>query len=77
MMEEIIPIGMDEWEKVVELYLVEFLVCNVDSLRQKYKLIHEKKVLTGNLNMPEEVCLAKKVKYMIRNRVQLRGGVGV
>ena len=73
-MEEILLIGPDKWEKVVELHLFEFPGCDVDCLRRKYTYIHRKKVPTGDLNMPEEVRLAKKFKYMIGDQVQLEGG---
>ena len=64
-MEDILPIGPDEWEKVVEAYSVEFLDWDVDSLQRKYTVIHRKKLPTENLNILEEVRLAKKLKYMI------------
>ena len=73
-MEEILPIGPDEWEKGVELYLVEFPGHDVDGLRQKYTSIHQKKATTVNPNMSEEMSLAKKVKYMTGDWAQLRGG---
>ena len=49
----------------MEICLIEFLGRYVDSLRRKYTSIHREKVPTGDPNMPEEVRLAKKLKYMI------------
>ena len=62
-MEKILLIEPNEWEKVAEVHLVEFPGWYVDSLRRKYTSIHRKKVPTRNLKMPNEVRLAKKVKY--------------
>ena len=73
-MEDILPIGPDEWENVVEAYSVEFLDWDVDSLQRKYTVIHRKKLPTENLNILEEVRLAKKLKYMIGDWTQLGQG---
>ena len=64
-MKDILLIGLDEWEKVVELHSVNFPGRNVDSLCRKYTSIHRKKVPTCDPNMREEVRLAIKVKYTI------------
>ena len=58
----------------MELHLVNFLGCGTNSIRRKYTSIHRKMAPTSNLNMPEEVSLAKKVKYTIVDQAQLRGG---
>ena len=64
-METFFSIGLDEWEKVVEIYSVDFPGQDVEYLCRKYTVIQREKVPTGDLNMPEEVRLAKKVKYLI------------
>ena len=61
---------------MVEVHPVEFPGQDVDSLRRKYTSIHVKKVPTGDPNIPEEMRLAKKVKYMIGDHTQLGGGGG-
>ena len=58
----------------MKLHLVNFLGCGTNSIRQKYTSVHRKMVPTSNLNMTEEISLAKKVKYMIFDQAQLRGG---
>ena len=67
-METILPIRLDEWEKVVEAHSVEFLDQGVDSLRRKYTSICRKKMPTGNPNMLEGVRLTKNLKYMNGDR---------
>ena len=59
-MEEILSIGTNEWEKVVEVHLVESPGRDFDSLRRKYTSIHRKTVPTRDPNMQEEVRLTKK-----------------
>ena len=58
----------------MELHLFKFTGHDVDSLRRKHTSIQRKKVPIINPNMLEEVCLAKKIKYMIGDRVNLGGG---
>ena len=71
-METILIIGPGEWEKVVEAYYMDFPGRDLGSLHQNYTAIHHRKVPTNNLIMLE-VRLAKKIKYMIGDCVQLRG----
>jgi len=59
---------------VVDLHSVKLPGHDIGSLRRKCTSIHQKKVPTGDLNMPDEVHLVKKVKYMIGDRAQLEGG---
>ena len=53
------------------VYYIEFPGRGVDILQMKYTSFHRKKLPTGDPNMPQEVCLAKKVKYMIGDWAQL------
>ena len=59
------------------MYVVKFPGRNADSICWKYTSTHQKQVPTGDPNMPEDVRLAKKVKYTIRDQAQLGGRGGV
>ena len=70
-MEKVLPIGPIEWDLVLAAHIENFPGRNVESIRRKYTTTHRKKVPTGNPNMPPEVSLAKKVKYLIGEKVEL------
>ena len=73
-MEDIKPIGPDEWEKVVNEHSVMYPGRDVDSICRKFINCHRKKVPTGDPDCPEEIRLAKRVKYLIGDRANLGGG---
>ena len=73
-MQDILPIGPDEWDKVLELHSVIYPGRSVESLRRKYHSLHRKKIPTGDPLMPAEVRLAKRVKYLIGNRASMGNG---
>ena len=73
-MEDIKPIGPDEWEKVINEHSVMYPGRDVDSIRRKFINCHRKKVPTGDPDCPEEIRLAKRVKYLIGDRANLGGG---
>ena len=72
-MANIKPIGPDEWQQVVDEHnqLYGEMNRSVDSLRRKFASLHRKKVPTGDPHCPEEVKLAKRVKYSIGNKADL------
>ena len=55
----------------MEEYSVDFAGRYANSLPCKYTAIHQKKMPTGNLDISEEIRLAKKVKYIIEDFAQL------
>ena len=73
-MEEILPIGPDEWDEVLARHSTEYSNRSVESIKRKYQDLHRKEVPTGDPAIPQHVRLAKKVKYMIGNRANLGGG---
>jgi hypothetical protein len=70
----IMPIGGDDWEAVLEEHSIEYPGREVDSLRRKFSQLHRKKIPTGDPRCPEEVKLAKRVKYQISSRADIGDG---
>ena len=73
-MEQVVPIGPDEWESVLADHSIVYPGRDVDSIRRKFHSLHRKKVPTGDPNMPIEVKMAKRVKYLIVDKAELCGG---
>jgi hypothetical protein len=71
------PISQEAWEMVLAEHNVEFGHKNrtVESLRRKYAQLHRKKIPTGDPECPEEVKLAKRVKYAICTAADIGDGV--
>lgn len=74
LMEESLPIGPEEWEKLVSDRSSVYAGRTVNSLRRKYKILHRKPIPTGDPTIPSEVKQAKRVKFMIGQRVNIGGG---
>ena len=68
------PIGLEEWEKVVDDHSVMYPVKNIESIRRKYDSLNRKKVPTGDPSISIEVRMAKRFKYFIEDIVELCGG---
>jgi hypothetical protein len=70
------PISQEAWEMVLAEHNVEFGHKNrtVESLRRKYAQLHRKKIPTGDPECPEEVKLAKRVKYAICTAADIGDG---
>ena len=73
-MEGIVPIGPDEWEKVVDQHSISYPGRDVESIRRKYNSLYRKKVPTGDPSMPTEIRMAKRVKYLIGDKAEVCGG---
>lgn len=73
-MEQILPIGQDEWEQVQLQHSVLYPGRDVDSIRRKYSSLHRKSVPTGHPNIPPEVRAAKLVKVKIGEKADIGGG---
>jgi hypothetical protein len=71
---EILPIGGEDWNAVLEAHSVDFPGREVDSLRRKFSLLHRKKTPTGDPRCPEEVKLAKRIKCQISGRADVGDG---
>ena len=73
-MQSILPIGPNEWDMVVDAHSAKYEGRDLESLRRKYTSLHRKKMKTGSPNIPPEVLLAKKVKYMIGDKAEIGDG---
>ena len=67
-MEEILPIGPHDWDRVASNHAATFPGRDVNSLRRKYTSLYRRTIPTGDPNCPEEVRLAKKVMRDIGDR---------
>jgi len=70
-LEEIIPVTATAWERVAELHLSRYpdQKRNVDSLKRKFKELHNKKVPTGDPLCPPAVRRAKRIRYLIIDKM--------
>jgi hypothetical protein len=69
-MKEVMPIGGDEWDEVLDRHSVGY----PDSLRRKFSQFHRKSTPTGDPVCSKEVKLAKRVKYRISSRADVGDG---
>jgi hypothetical protein len=68
--EDILPISGEEWEEVETEHMIEYAENNRTgaSLRRKFMELYNKKVPTGDPNMPDTVRLAKKIRFKIEEK---------
>ena len=72
-MKNVLPIGPDQWAEVASQHSILIPRSDIDSIRQKYHILHKRGILTGDPLCPAELKLAKKVKYNIGIKVDLGG----
>ena len=60
--ERILPINMEGWNEVHDIFNSKHSPQGVEGLRRKFNKLANKPVPTGNPNMPEDVKLAKSIK---------------
>eukprot|EP00536_Pseudo-nitzschia_multiseries_P018483 jgi/Psemu1/55804/gm1.55804_g len=67
---EILPVGPEEWAQVTQIHKDNFPNTHrsVQNLCRKYGHLYLKKVPTDDPNFPEEVKLAKRVKWLIKGK---------
>jgi len=70
MMENILPIGNDEWDTVRREHLIKFpgQARDINSLRRKYNQLSHKRVPTDDPNCLPEVKRAKRIRIDIRKK---------
>ena len=68
------PIGSEEWQAVTDEHNEDFPGRSKESLMKKYATLYRKKIPTGDPNCPEEVKLAKQVKYLIGQKAAVGDG---
>lgn len=61
-MEEVLPLGPDEWEHVASLLSTTYPDRSVASLRRKYHDLHRVRVPTGGPHCPGDVNKMKRIK---------------
>ena len=72
-MSEVLPIDTEQWVIVTSRHAETYSGRELESLRHKFTELHMKNIPTGYPNMPEDVRLAKKVKYEIGIKANLGG----
>ena len=73
---DILPIGPNEWQRVVDLHGEQYSGRDKDSIVRKFTQLHRRKIPTGDPNMPPEIRLAKRIKYGIGDKAELADGTG-
>ena len=68
---EVIPISGFDWNFVEEEHAKKFPGRDVLSLRRKFALLHRRQIKTGDTNMPKDVRLAKRIKYLQGQRADV------
>ena len=66
--ERILPIDVEGWNEVHELFNSKHTPRGVEHLKRKFNKLANKPVPTGNPNMPEDVKLAKSIKGKLFRR---------
>ena len=69
--EEILPISLTAWERVAEVHLSRYPGLNwtVDSLKRKFKELHNRRIPTGDPLYPPAVCQAEHLRREIIYRL--------
>ena len=60
--EQILPIDVEAWNEVHDVFNSKHTPQGVEGLKQKFNKLANKPVPTGNPNMPEDIKLAKSLK---------------
>ena len=60
--EHILPIDVEGWNEVHDMFNSKHTPQGVEGLKHKFNKLANKPVPTGNPNMPEDVKLAKSIK---------------
>jgi len=65
--EEVLPISATQWESVADIHRSRYpdAARTVDSIKRKFKQLHNKKIPTGDPICPPAVRLAKRVRMAI------------
>ena len=66
-----LPIGQEQWKVVTDAHTAVHPHCTKESLVRKCQTLHQKKIPTGDPECPEDVKLAKTIKYEIGNKACL------
>ena len=64
----VLPIGSEEWQQCADEHSLQYPGRCHDSIRRKFNTLGRKKIPTGDPNCPEDVKLAKRIRWQIGNR---------
>ena len=70
-MEDILPIGPNEWQLVADNHAKNYTRRDVPSTRRKWQILHCMKIPTGDPEIPEEVRVAKNIHFKIGTNTDL------
>jgi hypothetical protein len=70
-LKEILPVTVTGWERVAEIHLSRYpdQQRGIDSFKRKFKELHNKKVPAGDPLCPPAICRAKRLKYLIIDKM--------
>lgn len=73
LLEERLPISLDEWDMVTALHLATFPEPNrnKDTLKRKFQMLYSTKMPTGDPNIPPNVLRAKRINNEIKEKTEL------
>lgn len=76
--EELLPIGMNEWEAVLDRHLTRYpdLDRTKDSIKRKFASLYNSKKPTGDPTCPPQVRNAKRIYNLIKDKMDLSDGEG-
>jgi hypothetical protein len=66
--QQLLPIGAEQWDAVVAEHSNEYPGRCKNGIMRKYTALHRKGIPTGDPNCPEDVRLAKRIKYELGNK---------
>ena len=77
--EQVLPIGPDEWERVADNHGSEFPNANreAQSLRRKFQALYNVRIPTGDPQCPAHVRKAKRIKNLIEERADASNLSGI
>ena len=70
-MEEILPIGSDQWNQLAEVHANKYPGRGLGAIRRKYNSLARRKIPTGSPWCPPEVKWAKKIKWKLATKIEL------
>ena len=76
--EEVLPMGPEEWERVADSHSLEFPAMNreASSLRRKFQALYNVSVPTGDPSCPPHIRKAKRLRYKIEERADSSNMLG-
>ena len=67
----VLPIGPEEWQLCTGEHALQYPGRCQESIRRKYNGLSRRKIPTGDPNCPEDVKLAKRIRWAIGNRASV------